>query len=192
MQKFSLLGSTGSIGTQSLEIIQEHPDQFELVALGAGSNIDVLADQIRQFQPSLVSLNDASKVAQLKELIKDVAKQPEIMTGNEGAIAVAEHPDADAVITGIVGCAGLQPTCAAIEAGKDICLANKETLIAGGPYVLPLAQKHNVHILPAGKPTSMSSQQFGRLARVCHSQLPSNLQSYTCACTSADCIATAD
>lgn len=151
LQKFSLLGSTGSIGTQSLEIIQEHPDQFELVALGAGSNIDVLADQIRKFQPSLVSLNDASKVAQLKELIKDVEKQPEIMTGNEGAIAVAEHPDADAVITGIVGCAGLHPTCAAITAGKDICLANKETLIAGGPYVLPLAQKHNVHILPAGK-----------------------------------------
>lgn len=151
MQKFSLLGSTGSIGTQSLEIIQEHPDQFELVALGAGSNIDLLADQIRQFQPSLVALNDGSKVEQLKELIKDVQKQPDIMTGQQGAIAVAEHPDADAVITGIVGCAGLQPTCAAIEAGKDICLANKETLIAGGPYVLPLAQKHGVHILPAGK-----------------------------------------
>ena len=150
MQKFSLLGSTGSIGTQSLEIIQEHPEQFELVALGAGSNIELLADQIRQFQPSLVSLNDGSKVQQLKELIKDVKKQPDIMTGQQGAIAVAEHPDADAVITGIVGCAGLQPTCRAIEAGKDICLANKETLIAGAPYVLPLAQKHGVHILPAG------------------------------------------
>jgi len=150
VQKFSLLGSTGSIGTQSLEIIQEHPEQFELVALGAGSNIELLADQIRQFQPSLVSLNDGSKVQQLKELIKDVKKQPDIMTGQQGAIAVAEHPDADAVITGIVGCAGLQPTCRAIEAGKDICLANKETLIAGAPYVLPLAQKHGVHILPAG------------------------------------------
>ena len=150
-QKFSLLGSTGSIGTQSLEIIEEHPEQFELVALGAGSNIDLLADQIKQFKPSLVALRDASKVKDLKELIKDVDKQPEIMTGQQGAIAVAEHPDADAVITGIVGCAGLQPTCAAIEAGKDICLANKETLIAGGPYVLPLAQKHSVHLLPAGR-----------------------------------------
>ena len=150
VQKFSLLGSTGSIGTQSLEIIQEHPEQFELVALGAGSNIELLADQIRQFQPSLVSLKDGSKVQQLRELIKDVQKQPDIMTGQQGAIAVAEHPDADAVITGIVGCAGLQPTCRAIEAGKDICLANKETLIAGAPYVLPLAQKHGVHILPAG------------------------------------------
>ncbi|DBB04449.1 hypothetical protein WJX77_011387 [Trebouxia sp. C0004] len=148
-KKFSLLGSTGSIGTQSLEIIEEHPEQFELVALGAGSNIELLADQIRQFQPSLVALKDGSKVQQLKELIKDVQKQPDIMTGQQGAIAVAEHPDADAVITGIVGCAGLQPTCRAIEAGKDICLANKETLIAGAPYVLPLAQKHGVHILPA-------------------------------------------
>ena len=133
-----------------MDIVQEHPDQFELVALGAGSNVDLLAEQIRQFQPSLVSINDTSKVQQLKELIKDVPRQPEIMTGQQGAVAVAEHPDADAVITGIVGCAGLQPTCAAIEAGKDICLANKETLIAGGPYVLPLAQKYNVHILPAG------------------------------------------
>lgn len=154
LQKFSLLGSTGSIGTQTMDIVQEHPDQFELVALGAGSNVELLAEQIKQFQPSLVSINDASKVQQLKELIQNVPKQPEIMTGQEGAVAVAKHPDADAVITGIVGCAGLQPTCAAIEAGKDICLANKETLIAGGPYVLPLAQKHNVHILPAGTHTA--------------------------------------
>ena len=130
------------IGTQTMDIVQEHPEQFELVALGAGSNVDLLAEQIKQFQPSLVAINDASKVQQLKDLIKDVPKQPEIMTGQAGAVAVAKHPDADAVITGIVGCAGLQPTCAAIEAGKDICLANKETLIAGGPYVLPLAQKH--------------------------------------------------
>ena len=150
LQKFSLLGSTGSIGTQTMDIVQEHPNQFELVALGAGSNVELLAEQIKQFQPSLVSINDASKVQQLKELICNVPKQPEIMTGQEGAVAVAKHPDADAVITGIVGCAGLQPTCAAIEDGKDICLANKETLIAGGPYVLPLAQKHSVHILPAG------------------------------------------
>eukprot|EP00891_Asterochloris_glomerata_P005010 jgi/Astpho2/5010/Aster-05944 len=148
-KKFSLLGSTGSIGTQSLEIIQEHPEQFELVALAAGSNIDLLAEQIRQFQPKLVAIKDAGRVKDLKELIKDVPQQPEILVGEEGAVEVARHPEVDAVITGIVGCAGLQPTCAAIEAGKDICLANKETLIAGGPYVLPLAQRHDVHILPA-------------------------------------------
>ena len=82
-------------------------------------------------------------------MIKGVSPQPEIVTGDEGAIAAAAHRDADAVVTGIVGCAGLQPTCAAIRAGKDICLANKETLIAGGPAVLPLAAKHGVKLLPA-------------------------------------------
>ncbi|CAN1334781.1 1-deoxy-D-xylulose 5-phosphate reductoisomerase, chloroplastic [Linum perenne] len=103
----SIVGSTGSIGTQTLDIVAENPDKFKVVALAAGSNIALLADQ------------------------------------------VARHPDAATVVTGIVGCAGLKPTVAAIEAGKDIALANKETLIAGGPFVLPLAHKHNVKILPA-------------------------------------------
>lgn len=96
-----------------------------------------------------MALQDASKIAEFKELIKGVSPQPEIFSGDEGAIAAASHPDADAVVTGIVGCAGLQPTCAAIRAGKDICLANKETLIAGGPAVLPLAAKHGARLLPA-------------------------------------------
>ncbi|CAI0398652.1 unnamed protein product [Linum tenue] len=103
----SIVGSTGSIGTQTLDIVAENPDKFRVVALAAGSNVTLLAEQ------------------------------------------VARHPDAVSVVTGIVGCAGLKPTVAAIEAGKDIALANKETLIAGGPFVLPLAHKHNVKILPA-------------------------------------------
>ncbi|GAB4820502.1 hypothetical protein N2152v2_007548 [Parachlorella kessleri] len=148
-EKFSLLGSTGSIGTQTLDIVAEHPERFEIVALAAGSNVDLLAEQIRQFKPKLVAIRDGSKVAQLREAIRDVQAQPEILVGDEGAVEVARHPDVDAVVTGIVGCAGLRPTVAAIEAGKDICLANKETLIAGGPFVLPLAEKHGVHILPA-------------------------------------------
>lgn len=143
------LSLSGSIGTQTLDIAAEHGDRFEIVALSAGANVKVLADQVRAFQPSLVSLADASKVAEFRELIKDVPRQPEIMTGDAGTVAVAAHADADAVVTGIVGCAGLQPTCAAIRAGKDICLANKETLIAGGPAVLPLAAAHGVRILPA-------------------------------------------
>ena len=148
-KRFSVLGSTGSIGTQTLDIAAEHADKFEIVALSAGGNIELLAQQTRQFKPSLVALQDASKVAEFKELIRGVSPQPEIVTGDEGAIAAAAHRDADAVVTGIVGCAGLQPTCAAIRAGKDICLANKETLIAGGPAVLPLAAKHGVKLLPA-------------------------------------------
>lgn len=148
-KKFSLLGSTGSIGTQTLDIVAEHPDKFAVTALAAGGNLDLLAAQIRQFQPALVSVRDGSKVAQLKELIRDAPRQPEIMVGEEGICAVAAHAEADACVTGIVGCAGLRPTVAAIESGKDICLANKETLIAGGPFVLPLAKKHGVNILPA-------------------------------------------
>ncbi|KAE9467388.1 hypothetical protein C3L33_00701, partial [Rhododendron williamsianum] len=112
----SIVGSTGSIGTQTLDIVAENPDKFRIVALAAGSNVTLLADQV--ITPSV-------------------------------SMIVARHPDAATVVTGIVGCAGLKPTVAAIEAGKDIALANKETLIAGGPFVLPLARKHKVKILPA-------------------------------------------
>lgn len=149
-QKFSLLGSTGSIGTQTLDIVEENPERFEIVALSAGGNLDLLAEQVAKFTPKLVSVRDPSKIPELKEMLKSKTHyMPEILAGDEGIIEVARYSEADACVTGIVGCAGLQPTVAAIEAGKDICLANKETLIAGGPFVLPLAKKHGVHILPA-------------------------------------------
>lgn len=150
LQKFSLLGSTGSIGTQTLEICEEHPEEFQVTALSAGSNIDLLSEQIRKFKPQLVSIQHASDIPKLKELLVGMdGKIPEILSGEEGIIEVARFSDTDACVTGIVGCAGLKPTVAAIEAKKDICLANKETLIAGGPYVLPLAEKNGVKILPA-------------------------------------------
>ncbi|KAJ7515914.1 hypothetical protein O6H91_22G034400 [Diphasiastrum complanatum] len=145
----SLIGSTGSIGTQTLDIAAEHPDKFKVVALAAGSNIALLAEQIRTFKPSLVAIRNGELVPELKSAIKDVQPQPEIVSGEDGIVEVAQHPEAVTVVTGIVGCAGLKPTVAAIEAGKDIALANKETLIAGGPYVLPLAHKHGIKILPA-------------------------------------------
>eukprot|EP00250_Pteridium_aquilinum_P026319 c32833_g1_i1 orf=318-1760(-) len=145
----SLIGSTGSIGTQTLNIVAENPDKFKVVALAAGSNVTLLADQVRRFKPSLVAIKDASLVAELREAIADADYKPEIFVGDEGAVEAARHPEAVTVVTGIVGCAGLKPTVAAIEAGKDIALANKETLIAGGPYVLPLAKKHNINLLPA-------------------------------------------
>eukprot|EP00249_Psilotum_nudum_P020817 c27857_g2_i1 orf=345-1784(+) len=145
----SLIGSTGSIGTQTLDIIAEHPDKFKVVALAAGSNVTLLADQVRRFRPNLVAICNSSLVGELKEAIADVHPLPEIVVGEEGTIEVAQHPEAVTVVTGIVGCAGLKPTVAAIKAGKDIALANKETLIAGGPYVLPLAQRHRIKILPA-------------------------------------------
>ncbi|CAN0890303.1 1-deoxy-D-xylulose 5-phosphate reductoisomerase, chloroplastic [Linum grandiflorum] len=145
----SIVGSTGSIGTQTLDIVSENPDKFKVVALAAGSNIALLADQIRTFKPQLVSVKNESLAADLKEALAGLEEMPEIIPGEEGIVEVARHPDAATVVTGIVGCAGLKPTVAAIEAGKDIALANKETLIAGGPFVLPLAHKHKVKILPA-------------------------------------------
>ena len=149
MKAITLLGSTGSIGTQTLDIVQSHPDKFRLVGIAAGSNATLLAEQVMQFKPEIVAICDKSKVAELKEAISSLDPQPVILAGEEGVVEVARYGDAEAVVTGIVGCAGLLPTLAAIEAGKDIALANKETLIAGGPVVLPLAEKHNVKLLPA-------------------------------------------
>eukprot|EP00262_Sarcandra_glabra_P016296 TRINITY_DN526_c0_g3_i2.p1 TRINITY_DN526_c0_g3~~TRINITY_DN526_c0_g3_i2.p1 ORF type:complete len:422 (+),score=81.77 TRINITY_DN526_c0_g3_i2:109-1374(+) len=145
----SIVGSTGSIGTQTLDIVAENPDKFRVVALAAGSNVTLLADQVKTFKPQLVAVRNESLLDELKEALTDAEHKPEIIPGENGVIEVARHPDAVTVVTGIVGCAGLKPTVAAIEAGKDIALANKETLIAGGPFVLPLAHKHKVKILPA-------------------------------------------
>eukprot|EP00270_Netrium_digitus_P018301 TRINITY_DN693_c0_g1_i1.p1 TRINITY_DN693_c0_g1~~TRINITY_DN693_c0_g1_i1.p1 ORF type:complete len:526 (+),score=131.31 TRINITY_DN693_c0_g1_i1:98-1675(+) len=148
-KKLSLVGSTGSIGTQTLDIVAEHPEKFEVVALAAGSNVALLAEQVRQFKPKMVGIRDAALLPELKEAIADVHPQPLLLAGEEGIVEVARHEDTSVVVTGIVGCAGLKPTVAAIEAGKDIALANKETLITGGPYILPLARKHGIRILPA-------------------------------------------
>ena len=149
VKKISLLGSTGSIGTQTLDICEEHPDKFEVVALSAGRNVALVAEQCRKFSPKLVSVQNGEDVAALKAALQGMEQMPEIMYGADGMVEVARHKDCDSVITGIVGCAGLPPTVAAIEAGKNICLANKETLIAGGPAIVPLAVKHGVKILPA-------------------------------------------
>ena len=152
-KKLSLLGSTGSIGTQTLDIVRERPGQFECVAMAAGSNLDLLANQIAEFRPKIVSIGSSSGIDALRTKLRSLGLSesafPQIGAGEDGILAVATHPDADTVVTGIVGCAGLLPTVAAIKAGKDIALANKETLIAGGPVVVPLLAKHNVKMLPA-------------------------------------------
>ncbi len=149
MKAITLIGSTGSIGTQTLDIVSQCPEQFRIVGLAAGRNVELLASQIRQFRPSIVAICDEDKLPQLKEAIKDIQPQPTLLSGESGAIEVARYQDADTVVTGIVGCAGLLPTIAAIKAGKNIALANKETLIAGAPVVLPLIEKHGVKLLPA-------------------------------------------
>lgn len=149
VKKISILGSTGSIGTQTLDIVSQYPEQFQVIGLATGNNVDLLAKQIRTFRPQIVAICNESHLPTLKSLIADLDYTPILLTGDEGMIEVARYGDAQSVVTGIVGCAGLLPTIAAIEAGKDIALANKETLIAGGPVVLPLVEKHQVKLLPA-------------------------------------------
>jgi 1-deoxy-D-xylulose-5-phosphate reductoisomerase len=149
VKAITLLGSTGSIGTQTLDIVSEHPDKFRIVGLAAGRNVELFAAQIRQFRPQIAAISAAEKLSELQEAIKDLDPQPILLAGEAGVIEVAHYGDSQTVVTGIVGCAGLLPTIAAIEAGKDIALANKETLIAGAPVVLPLVKKHGVKLLPA-------------------------------------------
>ncbi len=149
MKAITLLGSTGSIGTQTLDILEHNPDRFRLVGIAAGNNVELLARQIRQFKPEIAAIHNADKLPELEAAIADLDEKPELLAGADGIVEVARYGDAEAVVTGIVGCAGLLSTIAAIEAGKDIALANKETLIAGGPVVNPLIEKHGVKLLPA-------------------------------------------
>lgn len=149
MKAISILGSTGSIGTQTLDIVAQYPEQFRVVGLAAGNNVEMLAEQISKFKPEIVATCYEEKIPALKEAIASFPNPPIVLAGEEGVVEVARYGDSQSVVTGIVGCAGLLPTIAAIEAGKDIALANKETLIAGGPVVLPLIEKYGVQLLPA-------------------------------------------
>ncbi len=155
MKAISVLGSTGSIGTQTLELASEFPERFKVVALTAGRNLDLLVEQILSHRPEVVALADSELVAALRQRLQDLEPGqrpeplPELLGGSEGLCAAAAWPSADLVVTGIVGCAGLLPTLAAIRAGKDLALANKETLIAAGPVVLPELKKSGSRLLPA-------------------------------------------
>lgn len=149
-KRISILGSTGSIGTQTLDICRQFPGRLKPVALAAGRNIELLLEQIKEFQPQMVAC-DESKLEELKEGVKALKipdYDPELLSGPEGQIEVARHPDCKTVVTGIVGCAGLIPTIEAIKAKKDIALANKETIIAGGPVIAPLIEEYGVSMLP--------------------------------------------
>jgi 1-deoxy-D-xylulose-5-phosphate reductoisomerase len=149
VKAITILGSTGSIGTQTLEIVTQYPEQFRVVGLATRRNGQLLAEQIRQFRPEIAAICDEAQFENVKAAIADLTPQPILLSGEAGVVEVARYGDAAAVVTGIVGCAGLLPTIAAIKARKDIALANKETLIAGGPVVLPLVQDYGVKLLPA-------------------------------------------
>jgi 1-deoxy-D-xylulose-5-phosphate reductoisomerase len=145
MKKISLLGSTGSIGVNTLDVIDKSPGQFEVLGMTAGSSVDQFAEQAKKFKPKMVSLFDETKHARLKELL--AGEDIEILCGEEGSVKVATIPEVDLVVSGVVGCAGLVPTYAAVKAGKDIALANKETLVVAGELVLKEA-KGKCNIIP--------------------------------------------
>lgn len=147
MKNIALLGSTGSIGTSTLEVVAQHPEEFKIVGLTAGSNIELLAKQVKQFRPEIVSVGSEAYIERLREYIGD-ADLPEIVYGKEGLIEVARHSSADFVLTAVVGSVGVEPTLAAIEAKKTIGLANKETLVSAGHLVMEAARKQNVTIIP--------------------------------------------
>jgi 1-deoxy-D-xylulose-5-phosphate reductoisomerase len=146
MKTIAVLGSTGSVGVTTLDVVSRFEDRFRIGAMAAGRNIKLLAEQIRRFRPELVSVADRETACGLKELLGN--HKVEIMPGMEGAIAVATLPDAELVVSALVGALGLRPTLRAIEAGKDIAFANKEVLVVAGEVVTRAAQAHRVRLLP--------------------------------------------
>jgi len=147
MKTLSILGSTGSIGTNALEVARRFPERFKVAALSAKSNLDALAAQITEFNPEIAAVFDETGAEQLQALLPDGCRT-KVVHGREGYRQTAEWAAADTVVAAMVGAAGLEPTIAAIKAGKTICLANKETLVMAGDYVMSLAREHQVDILP--------------------------------------------
>lgn len=145
MKKIAILGSTGSIGTQTLEVARTNQD-IEVTALAAGRNITLLEQQIREFRPKLAAVWDEEDAKTLRTAVKDLDVQ--VLSGMDGLIEVCTEPSAEIVVTAIVGMIGIRPTIAAMEAGKDIALANKETLVTAGHIIMPLAEQTGVKILP--------------------------------------------
>ncbi len=145
MKKLALLGSTGSIGTQCLEVASLQ-DDIDIVALSANSNINLLAEQTRRYKPKAICICDKDKYNELKVILSDV--NVKIFSGEEYLSEISCHSDAQMVLTAVVGNVGLKPTVDAIEHGKRILLANKETLVTGGEFIMPLAARYNVDIIP--------------------------------------------
>ena len=145
MKKVAILGSTGSIGTQTLEVARENGD-LQITALAAGGNVDLMEKQIREFHPVLVAMWTEEKAKELRDRVKDLPVK--VVSGMDGLLEVATDPTSEILVTAIVGMIGIRPTIAAMKAGKDIALANKETLVTAGHIIMPLAEECHVKILP--------------------------------------------
>src|SRR5882672_6951384 len=145
MKRLTILGSTGSIGTQTIDVIASHPGEFRVVALAAGRNVPHLVAQAQALQPELVAVADESDAAAV------AAKLPastRVVYGRDGLVEAARHPAAELVVCGLVGAIGIEPTYAAVDAGKTVALANKEALVAAGAFVIARARATGASILP--------------------------------------------
>ncbi|GAW30707.1 1-deoxy-D-xylulose-5-phosphate reductoisomerase [Carboxydocella sp. JDF658] len=148
MRKIGLIGSTGSIGTQTLEVVRAQRENLQVSSLAAGRNVDLLLAQIREFKPEVVAVAEAKDAEWLAQQLRVESWVPEIYWGTEGLLKAATEAEIDLLVTAITGARGLLPTIAAIKQGTDIALANKETLVAAGELVMALAEKHDVKIIP--------------------------------------------
>ena len=146
MRKIVLLGSTGSIGTQTLDVVRNNKEELTVVGIAANSSVDKVEEQVREFHPKYVAMFDAAAATKLQEKISDLGIK--VLSGMEGLLEIVSVPEADTVLTAVVGMIGIQPTIRAIEAGKDIALANKETLVCAGHIIMHLAKEKGVSILP--------------------------------------------
>ena len=148
MKHIAILGSTGSIGKNALSVVDTHVDEFKVVGLAANRDIDTLEQQIRRYRPALVALNEPTAACQLRERIRDLNGNPQVLAGTEGLQAVATMPEASQVLDGMGGSAGLLPTLAAINAGKDIAFVNKEVMVMAGPLVNAAVQENGITLIP--------------------------------------------
>lgn len=169
MKKIAILGSTGSIGTQTLDVVREQGD-LKVVAMSCGTNLPLFEQQIREFRPSLVSVKDAALASDLSSRIRDL-DGISVRFGMDGLMAVASENDAGIVVTAIVGMLGIRPTIAAIRAGKDIALANKETLVTAGHLIMPMIRECNVSLLPVDSEhsaifQSLNGERGNRIAKI--------------------------
>lgn len=169
MKNIAVLGSTGSIGTQTLDIVRNNTDELKIKVIAAGSNVELIEKQIREFKPEIAVLYNAEKANELKIKIADTGVK--VLSGMDGMIEAATFDDVDTVVTSMVGMIGIKPTIAAIKAGKNIALANKETLVTAGHIIMPLIKEHKVSLLPVDSEhsaifQSMNGENRKRISKI--------------------------
>lgn len=169
MKRIAVLGSTGSIGTQTLDIVRNYKEDLEVVALAASTSVALIEAQIREFSPKLVAMWSEKAAAELKERVKDL--DVKVLCGMEGLLEIAVMEEMDTLVTAIVGMIGIRPTIEAIKAGKDIALANKETLVCAGHIIMPMAKEYGVSILPVDSEhsaifQSLNGEPEGRIQKI--------------------------